>query len=82
MVLGVAAVLAALAFGLGRATGRDGRSVPGASPPAATVPAIPTPPPASPLTPHGPRRKATLEDVRRDWGLEGRLVCHTEGRPR
>lgn len=31
------------------------------------VPA-PTPPPA-------PRRRATLEDVRRDWGIEGRLSC-------
>jgi len=25
-----------------------------------------------------PKRRATLEDVRRDWGLTGRLVCHTE----
>lgn len=26
-----------------------------------------------------PPRRATLEDVRRDWHIEGRLRCHVEG---
>jgi hypothetical protein len=33
------------------------------------------PPPVCPARP--PRRRATLEDVRRDWGITERLVCHT-----
>jgi hypothetical protein len=31
-----------------------------------------------PVPKPGLKRRATLEDVRRDWGLTGRLVCHTE----
>ena len=32
----------------------------------------------APVMPPAPHRRATLEDVRRDWGLTWRLVCHSE----
>lgn len=35
---------------------------------------VTTPAPAGPALP--PARRATLEDVRRDWNITGRLACH------
>ena len=37
-----------------------------------TIPGLALPP--------APRRRATLEDVRRDWKIEGRLVCEVRQR--
>ena len=39
---------------------------------------VSAPAPACPVV---MKRRATLEDVRRDWGMEGVLRCHVEGRP-
>lgn len=36
-----------------------------------TAPACPIPP---------PKRRTTLEDVRKDWNMEGRLVCELRQR--
>lgn len=34
----------------------------------------------APVCPVVVRRRATLEDVRRDWNIEGRLVCEVRQR--
>jgi cobalamin biosynthesis protein CbiD len=47
--------------------------------PAAVVVVTPAPAaPAAPVTVIAKHAKARLAQVKKDWGIEGRLVCHTE----